>query len=269
MLESTLKILAIFLFLRKIINVSADHQDKNLHVFWGPYVHHHFQNPNVPIKIPGIEIQQKLKFPRSLPLKVEEPNVKPKPSKKKKKSKKLKRERDLKFKQNLDHTLKEMRNKDEGISKDIKSEFEEKNSRMKGHKTKMHYDKASDFERGQKGGYEKYFGDEKKKRKKGQRAENHSRDNLNEDQNVKKNKKGKKNENYEEENSNNDENVEQFKTIEKGQKENLKVEANLNDDKNEDLHIKKSKNKGSKNMAYHNVFMKDEFKRDHTIFGDN
>lgn len=126
------------------------------------------------------------------------------------KSKKPKRDRDLKFKKNLDHTLHTLRNENKESNEEMKSgeEFEKSLSRRKGHKTKMHYDKASSYERGRKGAYARSFGDKKSK------------------------------------------------------KENYEAEANLNDDQNEDLHLKKRKNKGKKNMAYHNVFMKDEYKKD-------
>jgi hypothetical protein len=247
-------------------------------VFWGPYVRHHYEHPNLPIKIPDDEIKERLKFPRSLPLKVQDMSrAKVKLSKKKKKSRKPKIERNLKFKHNLEHTLQSMRdqNKENGMEMKSGEEFEETKRKRKGEKSKMHYDKTSSYERGRKGGYNRKFGDDRKKKKKSHQAESHSHD---DDKNgdVKDIKKHKKT-HQEYENLNEGLNVENSAAknenlkIEKddNKSENLKVEANLNDDKHEDLHIKKSNNKGSKNMAYHNIFMKDEYKKDHTIFGEN
>lgn len=214
MLDRPWKVLALIIFLRKAI---ADHEsdERNLRTSWGSYVDHHYKNPNLPIKIPEREIYQNLKLPRSLPLKVQEKSQIKKKKNRRKKIKKPKRDR--KFKQNVDHNLYSLKNNDQESNEAKKNgeEYSHDEGTSKGHRTKMYYDKASSYERGQKGSYERSFGDKEQ------------------------------------------------------DKEDYKAEANLNDDRSEDVELKKRKNKGSKNKAYHNVFMKDEYKKDHTIFGKN
>ncbi len=239
MIERPWKILALILILRKVIVSCENHvkSDRNLNAFWGPYSRHHYQNPNIPIKIPEREIKERINLTKSLPLRLDDKPRKKSKSLKRKKSKNPKSERNLKFKKNLEHSLQSIRNDDYSNGKNLKSgeEFEQKKHKAKGHKTKMHYDKASSFERGRKGAYARSFGD-KKNRKKKQRTKVDLRGDTSEEKDYKKSK--------------------------------IVAEENSSNENGENLHLKKKKKKAKKNKAYHNVFMKDEYKKDRTLYGE-
>lgn len=160
--------------------------------------------------------------------------------------------------------------------------FEKSKSHSYGHNKKKSYNKENKFEKGKKGSYERTYkfkdNDMKKELIKFKQPmydeSEESVENLKHRKNKKDDTKKQSIKLKQPINEEKDNNMEENLDLRENKnddmkKQSLKLEQPINEESDksvENVELRKNKKRGSKKIAYHNVFMKDEYKKDHTLF---